>query len=281
MCGTPNYISPEVASRSSHGYEADIWGLGCILYILMTGKAPFQSAAVKGTLTRVVFDDYDRAPLSNLSESAIDLIDSLLRKEPQQRLPLHQIHKHPFVLKYQANGGATTLNSAKMYDSGFKTMSSSAAAANTFDKKRRLFQNLATTTTAAMSSSSLLSSNGSQKRLFGQKITSQSQQLPSAPLQAPEYSLFRLFESSETKKSLCSILSEKRQQKDQLNARNITVTKLNTTRLQPIRRRIKNAMCSILGMIHFLTKLLKNRNSGAKVFKILIYSKRGSVRRIY
>ncbi len=30
MCGTPNYISPEVATRSAHGLESDVWSLGCM-----------------------------------------------------------------------------------------------------------------------------------------------------------------------------------------------------------------------------------------------------------
>ncbi len=58
MCGTPNYISPEVATRSSHGLEADVWGLGCLLYTLLVGRPPFDTDAVKSTLTRVVMADY-------------------------------------------------------------------------------------------------------------------------------------------------------------------------------------------------------------------------------
>lgn len=60
MCGTPNYISPEVATRSSHGLEADVWGIGCMLYTLLTGKPPFDTDAVKSTLTRVVMADYKK-----------------------------------------------------------------------------------------------------------------------------------------------------------------------------------------------------------------------------
>lgn len=58
MCGTPNYISPEVATRSSHGLETDVWGLGCMLYTLLVGRPPFDSDAVKSTLTRVVMAEY-------------------------------------------------------------------------------------------------------------------------------------------------------------------------------------------------------------------------------
>lgn len=95
MCGTPNFISPEVASRGSHGLEADVWGLGCLLYTLLVGKPPFETQGVKSTLTRVVMDDY-RLP-SYLSPEAKDLIDSLLQKNPKDRIGLEQILEHPFI----------------------------------------------------------------------------------------------------------------------------------------------------------------------------------------
>lgn len=58
LCGTPNYISPEVASRASHGLAVDVWGLGCLLYTLLVGKPPFDTDAVKSTLARVVNVDF-------------------------------------------------------------------------------------------------------------------------------------------------------------------------------------------------------------------------------
>lgn len=59
MCGTPNYISPEVATRSCHGLQVDVWGLGVMLYTLLVGRPPFDTSAVKSTLTKVVMSDYE------------------------------------------------------------------------------------------------------------------------------------------------------------------------------------------------------------------------------
>ena len=42
MCGTPNYVAPEVASHKSHSFPADIFSCGVILYTILTGKPPFQ-----------------------------------------------------------------------------------------------------------------------------------------------------------------------------------------------------------------------------------------------
>lgn len=101
MCGTPNYISPEVATRSSHGLEADVWGLGCMLYTLLVGHPPFDTDAVKSTLTRVVMADYTMP--SHLSAEAQDLIDQLLKKNPRDRIKLHAILKHPFLSRSKQN----------------------------------------------------------------------------------------------------------------------------------------------------------------------------------
>ncbi|CAI9734144.1 serine/threonine-protein kinase PLK4-like isoform X2 [Octopus vulgaris] len=97
MCGTPNYISPEVAMRTSHGLEADVWSLGCMLYTFLVGNPPFDTEAVKSTLNRVIMVEYD---LPNyLSPEAKDLIQLLLRKDPKERIALSEIPDHPFMKK--------------------------------------------------------------------------------------------------------------------------------------------------------------------------------------
>merc|ERR1712032_314133 len=54
ICGTPNYIAPEVLEgKSGHSYEVDIWSLGVILYTLIIGKPPFETTDVKATYTRI------------------------------------------------------------------------------------------------------------------------------------------------------------------------------------------------------------------------------------
>ena len=47
MCGTPNYIAPEVLRPEGHSYEADVWSLGVIIYTLLIGKPPFETSSLK------------------------------------------------------------------------------------------------------------------------------------------------------------------------------------------------------------------------------------------
>lgn len=95
MCGTPNYISPEVATRSSHGLEADVWGLGCLLYTMLVGKPPFDTAGVRSTLTKVVMADFSLP--STISTEAGDLLRKLLKKNPVERIKLREIPNHPWM----------------------------------------------------------------------------------------------------------------------------------------------------------------------------------------
>ena len=54
ICGTPNYIAPEVLEgKSGHSYEVDIWSPGVIIYTLIIGKPPFETTDVKATYRRI------------------------------------------------------------------------------------------------------------------------------------------------------------------------------------------------------------------------------------
>ncbi|XP_055594774.1 serine/threonine-protein kinase PLK4 [Uranotaenia lowii] len=127
LCGTPNYISPEVASRASHGLPADVWGLGCMLYTFLVGRPPFDTDGVKSTLTKVVMSGY--VIPSHISQEAQDLIDRLLKKNPAERIKLNDVLQHPFMRKANPldKNHSNTLAST---DSGIHTISSGATRSN-------------------------------------------------------------------------------------------------------------------------------------------------------
>ncbi|GFN85023.1 serine/threonine-protein kinase plk4 [Plakobranchus ocellatus] len=120
MCGTPNYISPEIAMRSAHGLEADVWSLGCMLYTLLVGQAPFDTNAVKSTLNRVILAEYHLP--DSLSPAARDLIQALLKKNPKDRLPLREILTHPFMTMKSSNRKMIQKMSEMSMDSGRGTL---------------------------------------------------------------------------------------------------------------------------------------------------------------
>ncbi|XP_046689208.1 serine/threonine-protein kinase PLK4-like, partial [Homalodisca vitripennis] len=99
MCGTPNYMSPEILLSSPHGREVDVWGLGCMLYTLLVGHPPFDSKAIKSTFDRVVNLDYQMP--QHISSDGQDLIRRMLKKKPTDRITLEEILCHPFMRKPQ------------------------------------------------------------------------------------------------------------------------------------------------------------------------------------
>lgn len=134
LCGTPNYISPEVASRAAHGLPVDVWGLGCMMYTLLVGKPPFDTDGIKSTLTRVVMVDY--IVPNYLSIEAKDLLNRLLKKNPSDRIHIDEVLTHPFMLKYLITSTPKYNTTAvASVDSGLLTMSSGMISAQNITAK--------------------------------------------------------------------------------------------------------------------------------------------------
>ncbi|XP_041359084.1 serine/threonine-protein kinase PLK1-like [Gigantopelta aegis] len=94
VCGTPNYIAPEVLQKKGHSFEADIWATGCIMYALLVGKPPFETATLKETYYRITENAYTFPQC--LSHSAKSLIRQCLNPEPSDRPNLEEILAHEF-----------------------------------------------------------------------------------------------------------------------------------------------------------------------------------------
>jgi len=97
VCGTPNYIAPEVLDgKSGHSYEVDIWSLGVIIYTLIIGKPPFETSDVKATYQRIKNNAYTFPEHVPISDAAKDLITRILSKDPARRPTLDEILRHEF-----------------------------------------------------------------------------------------------------------------------------------------------------------------------------------------
>uniref|UniRef100_A0A7N8WY62 Serine/threonine-protein kinase PLK n=1 Tax=Mastacembelus armatus TaxID=205130 RepID=A0A7N8WY62_9TELE len=94
ICGTPNYLSPEVLNKQGHGCESDIWALGCVMYTMLLGRPPFETTNLKETYRCIREARY--ALPSSLSSQAKQLIANLLAKIPEDRPNLDHILRHDF-----------------------------------------------------------------------------------------------------------------------------------------------------------------------------------------
>ena len=95
LCGTPNYIAPEVLGKKGHSYEVDMWSLGCILFTLLCGKPPFETSSLSETYKRIKRGEY-YVP-SHITKNAKILIDKLLVQDPSLRPSAQECLQDPFI----------------------------------------------------------------------------------------------------------------------------------------------------------------------------------------
>ena len=108
LCGTPGFIAPEQRTGRPYGAKVDVWGLGCVLYIMLSGMEPFDAAEDEQAFER---SDAGRgaagpAPLAlafperawrDRSSRSKDLLAKCLTVDPDERIDAATILDHPFV----------------------------------------------------------------------------------------------------------------------------------------------------------------------------------------
>jgi polo-like kinase 1 len=98
ICGTPNYIAPEVLDgKCGHSYEVDTWSLGVIIYTLLIGKPPYETPDVKTTYKKIRMNSYSFPDHVPISETAKSLIVKILNLDPSKRPTMDEILEHPFL----------------------------------------------------------------------------------------------------------------------------------------------------------------------------------------
>lgn len=128
MCGTLDYLPPEMVERKPHDANVDIWSLGVLAYEFLTGNAPFVADGEGATFRRITTVDLTFP--SHVSSGARDLISKLLVHDPSARLPLEDVLRHPWIVHHNSNKATTATTSASSSSSAATASSSDASSSN-------------------------------------------------------------------------------------------------------------------------------------------------------
>ena len=99
--GTLTFVSPEVLIRKPYNKEIDIWSIGVILYLMLSGDLPFDDEEddEQKIAKSIVFNEVEFPPkkFGNKSKEVIELIKKCLTKEPKDRIKIDDILKSDFI----------------------------------------------------------------------------------------------------------------------------------------------------------------------------------------
>ena len=95
-CGTPAYIAPEIFKDEGYeGFACDVWSAGVTLYYMLAGVQPFKASKIEDLKEIILKGKFE--PIEDVSKDANDLIKGMLQLNPNKRLTVEQILKHPWL----------------------------------------------------------------------------------------------------------------------------------------------------------------------------------------
>ncbi|XP_072945668.1 uncharacterized protein [Epargyreus clarus] len=101
LFGTPEFVAPEVVNFDQIGYGTDMWSVGVICYVLLSGLSPFMGETDIETMANVTVAkyDFDDEAFNEISEDAKDFIQKLLVKDKESRPSATECLRHRWLLK--------------------------------------------------------------------------------------------------------------------------------------------------------------------------------------
>ncbi|XP_031729552.1 serine/threonine-protein kinase 17A isoform X2 [Anarrhichthys ocellatus] len=99
IMGTPEYVAPEILNYEPISTATDMWSAGVLAYVMLTGISPFLGENKQETFLNIsqLNVSYSEEELQQLDRSALSFIQTLLRKQPQERATAEQCLKHPWL----------------------------------------------------------------------------------------------------------------------------------------------------------------------------------------
>ncbi|XP_065119018.2 serine/threonine-protein kinase H1 [Paramisgurnus dabryanus] len=104
LCGTPEYLAPEMVAGRPYNSAVDLWALGVITYILLSGSLPFDHTSRPRLLRAILRGNYSfhGNPWNSVSTQAKSFIDRLLTFNPEDRMTAEEALRHPWLVSTAA-----------------------------------------------------------------------------------------------------------------------------------------------------------------------------------
>lgn len=99
QCGTPFFVSPEILMRQPYDEMSDMWSVGCIVFLLLSGNLPFMGRTQKELFKKIVVGKYEFNDdcWAGVSEDARDLVSKMLVTDPDKRIDAREALRHKWV----------------------------------------------------------------------------------------------------------------------------------------------------------------------------------------
>jgi serine/threonine protein kinase len=118
--GTLGYVAPEVLSDRTYKPACDVWSMGVVLYMLLSGQAPFPlhpdadnaktlkerldyelEAINYGRAPKVWYAHFEEEPWTHISSDAKNLLSKMLKVNPHKRISVEGVLRHPWIKRHQ------------------------------------------------------------------------------------------------------------------------------------------------------------------------------------
>lgn len=113
QCGTPFFVAPEILLRKGYDQQSDMWSVGCIIYLLLSGNLPFMGRSQKELFRKIVAGkfEFEAKDWEGVSDDAKDLVRRLLVLDPDDRMTAAEAVRHPWLKASRDRLSAVNLQS--------------------------------------------------------------------------------------------------------------------------------------------------------------------------
>ncbi|OHT05213.1 CAMK family protein kinase [Tritrichomonas foetus] len=98
VCGSIQYLAPEIVKNKPYTKAVDIWSTGILIYKIVTGRFPFEDISMQLLLHKITSSKLSFPP--GMDPDLVDLLQKMLSKDPKNRITAEQMKLHPYLKNF-------------------------------------------------------------------------------------------------------------------------------------------------------------------------------------